>query len=142
MLFSVLCEWLIKLNIFLYVLEADNGQLYTFVCSFFCTELLDCVILVILWLLSSKVLHLRKCAQLCIIQKQYGVEIDTSLSPEHGLPVHIWHLAGWKLWRASDKEEVRYCVCICVCVCPSVFVFFFFQTCEGKWLKEFWLFRH
>jgi len=63
------------------------------------------------WLLLSKILQTRECAQYYVIQTKYGIETDTLPSPAYGLPVQISCFAGCISWCASDMIEDHHFSC-------------------------------
>jgi len=106
---------------------------------FLYTELLDCVVFVMLWLLLLKILRSGECAQLCVIQTHWdrlsavssvwdtsGHLVFCQLGTTVCLLTHCrWDAVCWLVF-------VLFCILI---MCPMIYRLLV-QTAEGRLLKE------
>ena len=54
---------------------------------------------------QASLLHSGECAQLCLLQEINGFEAVHEDAGEDGLPVHLWHPAGWTVRCCSDQAQ-------------------------------------
>ena len=98
---TVFSQIFVTINLFL---GAMNNTLHSPPCSL--TELFDRELPQLLRLLPPSLLPSRERAELCLVQEEHGPQVDPTLSRAHGLPVHVRHSPGRKLWRAPNATQV------------------------------------
>ena len=54
---------------------------------------------------QASLLHSGECAELCLLQEVDGVEAVHENTCQDGLPVHLWHPAGWPVWGCSNQTQ-------------------------------------
>merc|ERR1719370_541687 len=59
----------------------------------------------LLRVLQAPLFHSGECSELCLVQEVYGSEALHEDVGEDGLPVHLWHLAGWPVWSCSNQAQ-------------------------------------
>ena len=62
-------------------------------------------------MIQAPFLHSGECAQLCLLQEVNGVETVHEDAGEDGLPVHLWHPAGWPVWCSSNQAQSYFVGC-------------------------------
>ena len=122
-----------------------NVEELSFSWCFLYTELLDCVVFVILWILLLKILHSGECAQLCVIQTHWD---------RHSAVSSVWdtsaHLVFCQLGTTvclltrRRWDAVCWLVFVLLCIeimCPMIYRLLV-QTAEGNLLKGCLFVRH